>query len=303
MQIQEKISAELRSSVKKARQLAEEQSDLYLTKEEYEAKYGPYEPDYHMDTLTARDHVQDIIPHSRHCDHPFGCYTCFKQFPSGKVHCTEEKWTGWYPMAGCSYWTKIKIKCPACFAQQEREQRKREEECRRSSEREQEQIRAERREENYRQKQKRAIRAEIEVRRLGKMSRSKPMNEFNQTLSKLKIPVLKKLCKRNGLMNSGKKAQLVFRLTAARFHGTLYVCPYCKKKKLELQYEHDDDMEPQGIRCKHMKGQGRQCTFKKYFNDDDETKVTVLKNVFRDTEQLDLNSVMMTKNLIRKSKK
>lgn len=108
----------------------------------------------------------------------------------------------------------------------------------------------------------------------------------------LKIAELKRVCAVNQLLVSGSKPQLVERLLGCKMHGRLGSrCPRCGNSKLELLYAPDSHEEPHAVQCKHMKGRGRPCSFRREFTT--ATKASVLRGWLVDSADGDLHRVGM----------
>ena len=82
------------------------------------------------------------------------------------------------------------------------------------------------------------------------------------------------------------------RLLGCKRHGRLGSrCPSCGNSKLELLYAPDSHEEPHAVQCKHMKGMGRPCSFRKVFTP--ATKANVLRGWLVDSADGDLHKVGM----------
>uniref|UniRef100_A0A7S3F8I8 Uncharacterized protein n=1 Tax=Haptolina ericina TaxID=156174 RepID=A0A7S3F8I8_9EUKA len=184
--------------------------------------------------------------------------------------------------------------CEQCAKAVLRDQEKDESLEREMRDDDQRQQRAWMQETQQRQKRKRTEK-EHEQRRLFEFlsdgsSDSDGMAEAAQLIKGLKVPQLKHVYATNQLLVSGSKGALEERILGCKKHGRLgRSCPLCGNSKLELKYAPDNATEPHAVQCKHMRGMGRPCPFKKEFTPD--TKVTVLTGQLVDDAEGDLRIV------------
>jgi hypothetical protein len=135
------------------------------------------------------------------------------------------------------------------------------------------------------QKRKRKEKQDGQLRRLAAAPEGRPV------LKRLKTEQLKLVCKANRLLVSGCKDQLVERILGCRLHGSLgTACPRCGGAKLELGYA-GNGLEPNEVRCKHMKGMGRPCGWNRAVTPT--TKGLVLQGRLADSPGGDLLTVGM----------
>eukprot|EP00747_Dinoflagellata_sp_TGD_P164023 gnl/TRDRNA2_/TRDRNA2_183394_c0_seq1.p1 gnl/TRDRNA2_/TRDRNA2_183394_c0~~gnl/TRDRNA2_/TRDRNA2_183394_c0_seq1.p1 ORF type:complete len:276 (-),score=73.17 gnl/TRDRNA2_/TRDRNA2_183394_c0_seq1:193-1020(-) len=197
----------------------------------------------------------------------FGCHKCFRVVKATaaapeKIHVTVEHWHGWSdPMRGPEKWEEISLCCMDCAAPDL----------------------ADAAEQRKRTRERNEERASDQSKRL---KASDDSDGFVAKVRNLKIPQLGALCEANAVLKTGKKEQLIERLVGVWRYGSLESCPACKSSSFELQYK-SGSLNPSEIRCKHMRGKGRPCGFRKSLSE-------VVMMPLRDTVAHDLLSVGIT---------
>lgn len=246
------------------------------------------------DVAAAANRKQRTEKYTRQVTKSFGCHSCLCVVSASasepkEVCALVDTWHGWSsPMSGPDKWEEIRLECENCTeatTARERAERlefEREmEECERWEKERAKEVRKRSAEQNKQ-------RAHVQSKRLKKHTSADDIEDFIAKLRKLKVPQLSAVCNVNAMLKSGKKDQLIERLVGVHRYGSLSQCPVCNNKLLELQYK-GSRTAPRSVRCKYMKGAGRQCRFSKDLVQGSERDV--LQAPLRDNSAGDLASV------------
>ena len=104
------------------------------------------------------------------------------------------------------------------------------------------------------------------------------MKKFKEKLKKLKLEQLKQICRKNHLMVSGTKDEILLRILKCKLHGGAGPCPRCGYSKLKFEYPDNDIMSyPIKIKCRHMKKMYDNCPFSLELKKDYATNIFTAK--------------------------
>lgn len=265
-----------------------------MKKDQNASSDSDFDWDPAADVAAAANRKQRTEKYTRQVTKSFGCHKCLCVVSASasepkKLCALVDTWHGWSdPMSGPDKWEEIRLECENCTAEtaareqaEQLELEKEIEECEHWEKERAKEVRKRAAEQNKQ-------RAQVQSKRLKKYTSEDDVEDFIAKLRKLKVPQLSEACHANAVLKSGKKDQLIERLVGVYRYGSLGQCPLCRNKLLELQHK-GSRTAPYSVRCKYMKGAGRQCRFSKDLVQGSERDV--LQVPLRDTSAGDLASV------------
>ena len=104
------------------------------------------------------------------------------------------------------------------------------------------------------------------------------LKNLKEKLKKLKLDQLKDVCRKNHLMVSGTKDEVLLKILKCKLHDGAGPCPRCGYSKLKFEYPDNDIMSyPIRINCRHMKKMNLNCPFSLELKKDYATNILTSK--------------------------